>query len=144
MVQQRRCEAGLHASASVAAAYRTTWFTLQYDEQVTSYDKGGLPGDPEVDLLFTAAIREALDEIHRELLAAGLLHNLPTDAESLKFSGHVPGQEIPPDVSYVDDTVFLLGGYRGQNLRSDARGLRIGPPDLQEVWAAMQLCAGQV
>ena len=65
-----------HAAAAAAAATQAAWFTLQHDEEYTAFSKGVLPGDPEADLLFTVVILDALNEIHAQLLAAGLIEPL--------------------------------------------------------------------
>ena len=66
----------VQAPAAAAAATQAAWFTLQHDEEYTAFSKGVLPGDPEADLLFTVVILDALNEIHAQLLAAGLIEPL--------------------------------------------------------------------
>ena len=99
-----------HAAAAIAAATQAAWFTLLHDDEVTAYAKGVLPGDPEADLLFTIVIKEALDEIHVLLVAAGLVEPLVAREASPAFAAHVPGDQPPPppEVSFVDDSVYII------------------------------------
>ncbi len=98
-----------HASAAVAASCQATWFSLQYDDELTSYSKGVLPGDPEADLWFTIVIKEALDEIHQRLVAAGLAEPVAALPVEPAFAAHLAAeQRLPLEVSYVDDSVFLV------------------------------------
>ncbi len=46
-----------HTAAAVAAAFHATWFSLQYDDELTQYTKVVLPGDPKADILFTIVIK---------------------------------------------------------------------------------------
>jgi len=66
-----RLGAAVHLAAAIAAAYHTTWFTIQHDGTVSLFLQGVLPGDPEADLLFVVIILEALDEVHDKLVLAG-------------------------------------------------------------------------
>ena len=62
-----RMGADIATALQTAACFKHTWFTTQFSAEVCQYYKGTLPGDPEVDLLFIAVIREALNEIHQRL-----------------------------------------------------------------------------
>ena len=76
---------------------------------VSLFHDGVLPGDPEADLFFTAVILEALDEAREALQIAGLIIDPSVELPQRQFTAHL--DDIPngePDISYVDDTVFVV------------------------------------
>ncbi len=99
-----------HLAASIATSYSASWYTLQHDESYSKYTKGLLPGDPEVDLLFTTVITLALDEIQLQFEEHGIgIDDVAGAMLGPAFTAHLQQEHpIPADVSYVDDSAFVL------------------------------------